>query len=227
MKSSRIKAQRISENKKGIRIAVAGRASYFNGLEAALDDKDEPDGPKSYKSAILIPKDSPKKAITVVLQAIKDCVALGIETKWKGKKPANLQLPLNNGDEKAEEDEEKYGAYAGMHHMSAKKQERQGRPKLKANRKIVEEAGIIESGDWCLFDITFYPFANKKKGVAVALNAVTLIEEGERFAGGPSEDSIDEAADDMYGDVIGGEEADDALDMMMEDDDDDDFDGLL
>lgn len=225
MKSSRIKAQRISENKKGIRVALAGRASYFYCLQPQPDDIDVPDGPKSYKSAILFPKDSPKAAINVVLKAIKDCVVLGMETKWGGKKPANLQLPLNNGDEKAEEDEEKYGAYKGNYHMSAKKQERQGRPKLKANKKVVETEGIIESGDWCLFDVTFYPFANKKKGVAVALNAVTLIEEGERFAGGPSEDSIDEAADDLYGDVIGGEEADDLLDDML--DDEDDFAGLL
>lgn len=194
----------IEESTSGVRIAIAGRASYFHGLVATPDDSDKPEQGSSFKSAILIPKDSPKQAIAVVLNAIKKTVQIGIKKKWNGTKPSELRLPWRNGDEKAADDKEKYEAYAGNYHMTAKKRESQGQPSLKAYGKKVEANGVIESGDWCLFDITFYPFNNKSKGVAVALNGVTLIEEGERFSGGPSGDSIDKAAQDLYGDDIMG-----------------------
>ena len=205
MKASDIKAKRVQTDPNQVRVIIGGRASYAFLMEPQADDKDNPDSNRSYKSGILFYKKAPAEVLTIVRQAITDAVNIGIAKKWGGKKPMNLQLPLNNGDEKFAEDEEKYAAYKGMLTLTAKKAERLGRPILKANGAPVTEAGKIESGDWCAFDITFYPYANRAKGVAVALNAVTLIKEGERFGGGPSEQSVNDEAASLYSEIMGGD----------------------
>jgi hypothetical protein len=70
-----------------------------------------------------------------------------------------------------------------------------------------------------VFDVNFYPYANRAKGVAVALNAITLIKQGERFGGGPSESSIDDEATGLYGESLGGiEEFDDVMGGLGEED---------
>jgi hypothetical protein len=215
MNPSEIKAKRIDTDANSVRIVVAGRASYCYVLEPTPDDKDKPDGTKSYKTAVLIPKNAPTEVTMVLTQGIKDAIEIGIRKKWGGKRPAELDLPIKDGDKKAREDAEKYGAYAGNRHFTSKRAERQGRPRLKAHGKDVDVAGVIESGDWCVFDINFYPFNNKNKGVACALNGVTLIKEGERFGGGPSKDAIDAAANDLYGSMLSeGVSSSDADDLF-------------
>lgn len=215
MNPSEIKAQRIDTDNNSVRIVVAGRASYFFAREATLDDKDKPDGNKSYKTAILVPKAAPKPALAILIQGVKDAIEIGLRKKWGGKRPAELDLPIKDGDKKANEDEEKYGAYAGNFHFTAKRQLKDGPPRMKAHGKPVEGPGVIESGDWCVFDINFYPFSNKNKGVAVALNGVTLIKEGERFGGGPSDDAIDNAANGLYGDMLSAGMTNDAADDLL------------
>lgn len=235
MESSKIKAMRVATDANQVRIVVGGRASYAYLIEAQLNDSEDPNSGSAYKSGILIPKDCPKETLNIINQAIKDAVAIGMNKKWGGKRPAELKLPLKNGDLKYNEDAEKYEAYKGMLTMTAKKIESHGRPILRANGVTVAEPGIIESGDWCAFDINFYAFSNKSKGIAVALNAVTLIENGERFGGGPSEDSIANEADALYGAMVGGgtpkqDEAFDDLDLFgtedSVDEDEDLFAGL-
>lgn len=215
MNPAKIKAKRLDTPKDQVRIAIAGRSSYFHGLAAQLDDQDKPEGSKSYKSAVLIPKSVPKSVIAIWLQGIKDAIEIGITKKWKGHKPADLNLPWRDGNEKALDDPEKYAAYENSFYFTAKKLERLGRPMLKANGEKVTEPGIIESGDWCIFDVNLYPYANKSKGIAVALNGVTLLQEGERFSGGPSEDSIDSVASDLYGEELSTGDADDVLSSLM------------
>lgn len=225
MKPEEIKAKRIATDSGQVRIILGGRATYAFLIESQQDDPDNPDSNRSFKSGILFHKNSPPEVLAIIRGAITDAVKLGIEKKWGGRKPVNLQLPLNDGDEKFADDAEKYGAYEGMYYVTAKKMERLGRPILKAHGQAVIEAGKIESGDWCAFDINFYPYANRAKGVAVALNAVTLIKEGERFGGGPSSSSIDQEAEDLYGsaisndnsafnDVLGASESSDADDLL-------------
>lgn len=228
MKPSDIKAMRVNTDPNQVRVVVGGRASYAYLMEAQQDDSDDPESTSSYKSGILIPKAAPKEVFAILNQAVKDAVAIGVKKKWNGKRPAELKLPLKNGDLKYQEDEEKYEAYKGMFTMTSKKMEKLGRPILMAGGLPVTEAGVIESGDWCAFDINFYPFSNKSKGVAVALNGVTLIKVGERFGGGPSEQSIADEAAALYGGMematLGGK-ADDE-DMFGLEDEDDLFDGL-
>ena len=209
-----IKAKRIDGNN-NIRVIIAGRSSYCFVFSPTPDDNEKPDGSKSYKTAILIPKDCPTEVKAILTQAVKDAIDLGIKTKWGGSRPAELDLPVKDGDKKAAENEEKYGAYKGNFHFTAKRQEDKGRPRLKAYGAPVDKAGVIESGDWCVFDIAFYPFNKKNKGIAASLNGVTLIKEGERFAGGPSADSIDNEANDLYGDLLAKPMANDDADDLL------------
>jgi hypothetical protein len=217
MKASEIKAKRVETQENVVRILIAGRASYANLLEPVFDsdEKTAEGDPKSYKSAVLFHKNVSADVLAIVNRAVVDAVKIGMTKFWGGKKPPVLQLPLNNGDIKFQEDESKYAAYKGMSHLSAKRKEKFGRPIIKAYGKTVTSGGIIESGDWCVWDISFYPFNNKKKGVAVGLNGVTLLKEGERFGGGPSESSVADEASSLYGDITGaaGDAFDDILGM--------------
>jgi hypothetical protein len=212
MKASQIRAKRLATGPKEVRIILGGQASYFKGLNAVAEDEEKPNV-KSFSSGVLWHKDAPKQVMQVVEKAIEDAIKIGIETKWNGHKPSDLKQPLRDGDDKYHEDKDKNANYKGMRHLTARKYESQGKPVLVANGQRVVESGVIESGDWCAFDLTFYPFANKSKGVAVVLNGCTLIEEGERFGGGPSEDSVISELGDLYDDILtsefGGEEEDD------------------
>ena len=234
MEPNQIRAKRIADGTE-IRVIFGGRASYSYLMEAVLDDEDKPEGRKTYRTGALIPVKAPAEVFGILRQAVADAVAVGVKKKWNGRKPTNLQLPLQQGNEKFDSDPEKYAAYKDMIYLTAKRVEKRGRPTLKAKGQPVTTSGVIESGDWCVFDVSFYPFDNKSKGVAVALNGVTLIEEGERFGQGPSESSIYSAADELYGDLLGalgsddpyGDSNDDPLaDMGGESDDDDPLAGL-
>ena len=58
------------------------------------------DDPLKYSACIIIPK-LDKATVDKILAAQKAAVEDGIKSKWKGKKPANLKLPLRDGDEEA------------------------------------------------------------------------------------------------------------------------------
>ena len=209
MEASKIRAKRVASDKaNSIRILIGCRLTYAYLLAPVLNDSDDASKGSSFRTGVLISKKAPAEALSVLRQAVTDAVNVGVKTKWGGRKPADLQLPLNDGDKKYQEDPEKYAEFKGMINFTAKRREEDGRPVLKKNGQIVDSAGQIESGDWCVVDVSFYPFSNKKKGVAVGLNAVTLIEEGERFSGGPSQTSIDEEANSLYGDLLAGLEDD-------------------
>ena len=51
-----------------------------------------------YSICLLIPK-SDKATVKKIRAAIDEAVQDGISSKWNGKKPANLKLPLRDGDE--------------------------------------------------------------------------------------------------------------------------------
>lgn len=208
MEPSKIRAKRIADGNE-IRVIFGGRASYSYLMEAMPDDEDKPEGRKTFRTGVLIPITAPAEVFAILRQAVVDAVAVGVKKKWNGRKPSQLQLPLQKGNEKYDSDKEKYASYKDVIYLTAKRVEKRGRPLLRANGKTVETSGTIESGDWCVFDVSFYPFDNKSKGVAVALNGVTLIEEGERFGQGPSESSISSAAEDLYGDLLSGLSNDD------------------
>lgn len=84
------------------------RFSYVNIFKSrSFSDGDE----AKYSICLLIPK-SDKETIKKIKEAINEAIADGVSSKWGGKKPGNLKLPLRDGDEeRAQEAEEYEGMY--------------------------------------------------------------------------------------------------------------------
>ena len=166
------------------------RLSYAHIWEPASIDGNSP---AKYSSCILIPKTD-----TATLQKIKKAVLAateeGIKSKWKGKKPANLKLPLRDGDEERPDDE----AFRGCYFINANANRRPGVVDLALNSIMDQDE--VYSGCYCRFSINFYPFsASGNNGVAVGLNNVQKVADGERLAGGSraEDDFGDGYAEDM------------------------------
>lgn len=132
---------------------------------------------KKYSASFIIPK-TDKKTIEKIATAIKAATQRGIETKWGGKKPANLKLPLRDGDDERSEDE----AYQNAYFVNANCKQRpfavdQTKHEYKSLEDIEEH---VYSGCYVYANISFYPFsAAGNKGIACGLNGVMKAEDGE------------------------------------------------
>ena len=147
-------------------------------------------GQEKYSVVLLVPKDD-KKTLQKIKKAIDDAMQEGIKDLWKGKKPANLWNPLRDGDEeKADEHPE----YEGMYFLTAKSSTK---PILLDEYKdeILDETELY-SGCWGRANITFYPYDNTTKGVAVALNALQKKRDDTPFGNAMTVDSARESFDD-------------------------------
>ena len=167
------------------------RFSYVNifnsrSFQAGQDEK--------YSICLLIPK-SDKKTLAAIKAAIDEAIEEGIKSKWNGKKPANLKLPLRDGDvERAEEAEE----YEDMYFLNANSNQKPGI--IDMHRNEVLDSTEVYSGCWGRASINFYPFnSNGNKGVGVGLNNVQKLGDGEAL-GGTRASAESDFADDFDGD---------------------------
>jgi hypothetical protein len=153
------------------------RLSYVNVFKArAMEEGETP----KYSSAILIPK---KDLVTVaaIEAAVDAAIALGNTAKF-GKKVAKslLKLPLRDGDEEKPDDE----AYAGMYFLNASSIRKP--LVLGSDKHLLEDESEIYSGVWARVVLNFFPFAGKSKGVAVGLESVMKVDDGENLGSGMS-----------------------------------------
>ena len=145
-----------------------------------------------YGACIVIPK-TDKTTLAKIQAAIGTAVQEGVKSKWKGKKPANLKLPLRDGEEERPEDE----AFAGCYFVNANSDRAPGIVDLACNPILDREE--VYSGCYCRFSINFYPFSvNGNSGVACGLNNVQKVADGDRLAGGSR-------AEDDFGDGYTGD----------------------
>lgn len=155
------------------------RLSYANLFEPRSINGSEP----KYSVSLIIPK-SDKQMIEVIKQAIENAKQRD-KGKWGGKIPANLKLPLRDGDEEKPDDE----AYANSYFINANSTVPPtvvGTEKDKATGKAIrltEEE--VYSGCYARVSINFYGFnAAGNKGIACWLGNVQKLEDGERLGGG-------------------------------------------
>ena len=151
------------------------RLSYVNIFKSrAFNDGQD----AKYSCCILIPKED-KATIKKIKEAIEDAIQEGISSKWNGKKPANLKLPLRDGDEeRADEAPE----YEGMYFLNANSTQKPGI----VDRDLTEilDPEEVYSGCWGRVSINFYPFnSSGNKGVGVGLNNVQKLRDGDRLGG--------------------------------------------
>lgn len=155
------------------------RLSYANVWKAtAIGDSEE----KKFNTTILIDK-TDKATLDAIAVAVEAAKELG-KTKWGGKIPKNLKLPLRDGDiDKPESDE-----YAGMMFLSASGKQKPGI--VDRNRKEITDESEVYSGCYCRLSLNFYAFDVKgNKGVGVGLNNIMKIKDGEAFSGRASAES--------------------------------------
>lgn len=157
------------------------RLSYCNLFEPRSINGGDP----KYSVSIIIPKDDTQQ-IEVIKQAIKNAMDRD-KHKWGGKVPANLKLPLRDGDDERPDDD----AYANSYFINANSSQ----PPTVVGTEIDKATGKairlteeeVYSGCYARVSINFYGFnVSGNKGIACGLGNVQKIEDGERLGGGSS-----------------------------------------
>ena len=165
------------------------RLSYEHVFEAASINGSDP----KYSACIVIPK-TDKATLAKIQAAVNAAIQDGIKSEWKGKKPVNLKLPLRDGDAERPDDE----AFSGCYFLNANANRAPGIVDLARNPILDREE--VYSGCYCRFSVNFYPFsASGNNGVAVGLNNVQKVADGERLAGGSRAE--DDFNDNYTGDL--------------------------
>ena len=168
------------------------RFSYANVFEPkAMNEGAE----AKYSVSLIIPK-SDKKTLAKIDAAIKAAIEEG-KAKFGGKVPANLKLPLRDGDAERPDDEN----YANSMFVNANSSQKPGI--VDENRDEIMAKDEFYSGCYGRASINFYAFnVSGSKGIAAGLNNLQKLEDGECLAGGAS------AQEDF------GDDYDDSDDLM-------------
>jgi hypothetical protein len=170
------------------------RISYAN----VFNPKSINGGDEKYSGSFLVRKDD-EVTLEKINSAVEVAIADGIATKWNGKRPGNLKLPLRDGDKERADDP----AYVGHYFFNASSKnapqivsttrDADGKPE-----KLTDTTKLF-SGCYVRAGVDFYPFnANGNRGVAVGLQTVQLLETGAPL--GASASATDDFADDYEDD---------------------------
>lgn len=150
------------------------RLSYTHVFTKYAPDGDTDNG--KYMTNVLIPK-SEKQTVKALQQAIEAAKKAGIVSKWGGKEPKNLELPLRDGD--TDKDDE---VYEDCFFINAKSSTRPGICDKNKNPIVDEEE--IYSGVYAYVSVSFYPYdKNGNRGIACGLNNIMKFKDGERLGG--------------------------------------------
>lgn len=149
------------------------RFSYVNIFKSRAFQADQD---AKFSICLLIPKED-KATLKKIKAAIDEAIQEGISSKWNGKKPANVKLPLRDGDEeRADEAPE----YEGMMFLNANSTQKPGIVDKDLNE--IFDPDEVYSGCWGRASINFYPFSvNGNKGIGVGLNNVQKLKDGEHL----------------------------------------------
>ena len=143
-----------------------------------------------YSVCILIPEDD-KKTHAKINNTVEAAKEEGISSKWGGKEPKKLKLPLRDGEERDGEE------YEGMYFLNASST-RKPHVVDKDVQEILDPDEIYP-GCYGRVSLNFYPFdSNGNRGIAVGLNNVQKLADGERLGGSVSsaEDDFDDDWED-------------------------------
>lgn len=169
------------------------RFSYLQVFEARAMQEGQT---KKFSVSLIIPKKD-KKTLKAIKKAINEAKEIGKSSKWGGKIPKTLKLPLRDGEEREDE------VYEGMMFVNANSVKRVG--VVDADLNEIIEQDEIGSGDYGRASITFYPYnSNGSKGIACGLQGVQKLKDGGRLDGGTF------SADEAFGKDL----ADDGSDLF-------------
>lgn len=169
------------------------RLSYTHVFSKYSPDGDAASG--KYMTNVLIPKEE-KETIKAIQQAIEATKKAAVTSKWGGKEPKKLDMPLRDGDTDKEDDD----VYSGHFYVNAKSNTRPG--VCDKNKLPIMDEDEIYSGVWAIVSVTFFGYdVSGNRGVACGLNNIMKFKDGERLGGRASAET-------------------DFADIDMEDDDD-------
>ena len=147
-------------------------------------------GDEKYSVSLIIPK-SDTKTLNAILDAIEQAKKDG-KAKFGGKIPANLKLPLRDGDIERPDDE----AYADSYFINANSKDK---PQI-VDKKVqpILDRSEVYSGCYARVSISLYPFnTNGNKGIACGLGNIQKLADGEPLGGRTrAEDDFDAYEDD-------------------------------
>lgn len=152
------------------------RFCYVNVFEpTAMNEGDTP----KYNICILIPKDGNVTVakINAAIDAAKEAGKAKIADK-NGRIPANLKLPLRDGDVERPDDP----AFEGMYFINANSMRKPSIVDRDLNPIMSKDE--FYSGCYGRASINFYAFNVSSKGIAAGLNNLQKLEDGEMLAGG-------------------------------------------
>ncbi|CQR74991.1 hypothetical protein SOV_34970 [Sporomusa ovata DSM 2662] len=164
------------------------RFSYANVWEP----KSINGGDEKYSVSLIVPK-ADTKTIADIKAAIEQAKKDGV-SKFGGKVPANLKLPLRDGDVDRPDDE----AYKDCYFINANSKDRPGIVDKKV--KPILDQSELYSGCYGRASITFYAFnQNGNKGIACGLQNLQKLADGESLGGrSKAEDDFDSAEDEDF-----------------------------
>ncbi|HAC2026892.1 TPA_asm: DUF2815 family protein [Listeria monocytogenes] len=184
------------------------RMSYVHVFEPWAGDESQE---KKYSVCLIIDKTDKKtiKAFKSAINELKESKeAINVWGGKNGTAPKNLKIPLRDGDEERDEMEE----FEGKYFVNANSKRQPGVINKKRKELTTEE---FYSGCYGRASIDLYAYnSNGSKGIAVGLNNLLFLEDGEPlgFAVVSAEDDFDDDLDDYDDD--------------FDDDDDEDEDDL-
>lgn len=161
------------------------RLSYANIWEP----KSINGGDEKYSVSLIIPK-ADTKTISEIQKAVEQAKKEGI-SKFGGKIPANLKLPLRDGDIDRPDDE----AYKNSYFVNANSKDK---PQVvDKNVKPILDQSEVYSGCYGRASITFYAFnQNGNKGIACGLGNIQKLSDGEPLSGRGRAENEFETVDD-------------------------------
>ena len=157
---------------KETKVIVPGRLSYANVWEPHSINGSEP----KYSVSVIIPK-SDKATIQKIQQAVEQAKQEAV-SKFGGKIPANLKLPLRDGDIDRPDDE----GYANSYFINCNSKQK---PQVvdQQVQPILDQAEVY-SGCYGRVSVTFYGFnSNGNRGVAAGLGNIQKLKDGEPLGG--------------------------------------------
>ena len=154
------------------KVIVPCRFSYLHCWEP---DSVNGGDPKYSVSAIVDKKDT--KTVNAIKAAIEQAKKDSI-SKWGGKIPANLKLPLRDGDIDRPDDE----AYAGCYFFNANS--RQAPQVVDAKVQPILDQSEVYSGCYGNITVTFFGYnSNGNRGVAAGLGNIQKLKDGDSLGG--------------------------------------------
>lgn len=161
-------------------VYVQGRLSYVHLLEPAAPKGSDK---KCYSCCVLIDVND-KESVAAVEQAIENAKKKGMLTKWEGKIPKKLQLPLQDGGER------EIPEFQGKVFFNAKAN--RAPAVLNRAKAPILSHDEVYSGMWAIVCVNMYPYSNSgNNGVAAGLNAVLKTADDTAFSGGDGSKAFD------------------------------------